>query len=331
MRSELMVTHRAKPIKRTGGRAAAALRGREGGSPKGGGRRSRRPHRHACSPACPPAQSRRPGATKGRTKERGKEREHRIRRRRRRSSRSLGACRRRSRGGGRPLPPLCRPTTWELCSVALARRGRSVGDPSRSFTVSSARAMLNSWIGSLSAPKSVVASSAPLLMKKEAFQTQQLLARSVSLGPPNLLLSFVLSCSRRKRVRAQCFALLALASPARARARCPPDPADPPNPNVLVQSSSNALLLALITSPLLALLCISIPISIRYQNAERYDMISCISPNAMDYGNQFLILNPRPTERISAISWNIFNPAALSCSAVQTNDLVHINLTMRYT
>ena len=53
-------------------------------------------------------------------------------------------------------------------------------------------------------------------------------------------------------------------------------------------------------------------------------MIACV-----DYGNEFLIRNPRPTERISAISWNIFNPVALSCSAVQTNDL-NINLNMRH-
>ena len=56
MRSELMVTHRAKPIKRTGGRAAAAVRGRE---PKG----RRTSESAACltvTPARPVAPPRRP-------------------------------------------------------------------------------------------------------------------------------------------------------------------------------------------------------------------------------------------------------------------------------
>ena len=117
-------------------------------------------------------------------------------------------------------------------------------------------------------------------------------------------------CSFRAYLwRAQCFALLA---PARARAAHLPIRPTHPTQTSSSKSSSNALLLALITWALLALLCISNPIT---KCRKILSPVYHLKPWMID--NQFLVLNPRPTERISVISWTIFNPVALSCSANQ--------------
>ena len=167
------------------GRAGRGSSEREGGSPKGGGRRSRRPHRRAR----PPRRTAAPSRSNKRKNERARE----------------GA-----REGARaphPPPPLqpitrglspwppsspLRLPTWELCSVAaVARRGRSVGGRSRSVSVSSAMLKLNSWIGSLSAPKSAVVRRSSL--HEERSVSNSTAAWSSPVGPPNLLLSSCLA------------------------------------------------------------------------------------------------------------------------------------------
>ena len=224
------------------GRAGRGSGEREGGSPKGGGRRSRRPHRHAR----PPRRTAAPSRSNKRKNERARALHPPPMPPLQPITRGLSPWR------WPPFPPLLRLRlpTWELCSVAaVARRGRSVGGRSRSVSVSSAMLKLNSWIGSLSAPKSAVRRSS---LHEERSVSNSTAARSAE---PELAL-VVLSCSGRKRVRAQCFALL-------TRARAAHHPIRPTHPTQTSssKSSSNALLLALITLALLALLCISIPIS----------------------------------------------------------------------
>ena len=168
------------------GRADRGSSEREGGSPKGGGRRSRRPHRRAR----PPRRTAAPSRSNKRKNERARE-----------------GAREGARAPHPPMPPLqpitrglspwppsspLRLPTWELCSVAaVARRGRSVGGRSRSVSVSSAMLKLNSWIGSLSAPKSAVVRRSSL--HEERSVSNSTAAWSSPVGPPNLLLSSCLA------------------------------------------------------------------------------------------------------------------------------------------